>query len=104
HHTASRISRSWTTQLPTASCGVTSHGLDFHLLTEQHHRRTVPDSRARTAQSAGPGTASGMTTAGTFALEARMQLLLTYAAARARGRLVAPTISRYSAGVASRRP
>ncbi len=29
------------TQLPSATCGVTSHGLDFHLLTKQHHRRTV---------------------------------------------------------------
>src|SRR5215216_528368 len=34
--------RSWSTQLPSATCGVFSHGLDFHLLTEQHRRRTVP--------------------------------------------------------------
>ena len=36
--------RSRTTQLPSATCGVTSHGLDFHLLTEQHRRRTIPGS------------------------------------------------------------
>src|SRR6516165_2387249 len=35
-------SRSRTTQLPSATCGVTSHGSDLHLLTKQHHRRTVP--------------------------------------------------------------
>jgi hypothetical protein len=34
-------SRSRTTQLPSATCGVTSHGSDLHLLTKQHHRRTV---------------------------------------------------------------
>jgi hypothetical protein len=45
-------SRSWTTQLPLATCGVTSHGLDFHLLTKQHHRRTVP---ARLRGVASPG-------------------------------------------------
>ena len=30
------------TQLPSAPCGVTSHGLDFHLLTTHHHGHTVP--------------------------------------------------------------
>jgi hypothetical protein len=34
-----------TTQLPSATCGVTSHGLDFHLLTKQHRRRTIPGAR-----------------------------------------------------------
>jgi len=38
---------SWTTQLPSATCGVTSHGLDFHLLTKQHRRRTVPACAGR---------------------------------------------------------
>ena len=40
-------SRSRTTQLPSATCGVTSHGLDFHLLTKQHCRRTIPGSALR---------------------------------------------------------
>ena len=39
-------SRSRATQLPSATCGVTSHGSDLHLLTKQHHRRTVPDTSA----------------------------------------------------------
>jgi hypothetical protein len=34
-----------TTQLPSATCGVTSHGLDFHLLTKQHRTRTIPRHR-----------------------------------------------------------
>jgi hypothetical protein len=46
-HPASRKTntRSRTTQLPSATCGVTSHGLDSHLLTKQHHRRTIPRFR-----------------------------------------------------------
>ena len=44
-------SRSRTTQLPSATRGVTSHRWDFHLLTKQHRRRTIPGSR----ENARPG-------------------------------------------------
>ena len=48
-HPASRKARGRTTQLPSATCGVTSHELDFHLLTKQHRRRTIPGSPLRGA-------------------------------------------------------
>ena len=45
-HPASRIRAVGRRSRLRLLCGVTSHGLDFHLLTQQHHRRTFPDSRA----------------------------------------------------------
>lgn len=44
------------TLLPSATSGVASHGLDFHLLTNQRHSQTIPDNRAQSGIE--PGTAA----------------------------------------------